>query len=241
VAETDRNSQSGPPPDAEWLVNQIAHTLRNPIFAAMVQAEALVMRAGEDEGIANAAKLVYKQLKRLEVDINEMLLYGRPPKINPRRVRLAQVVEQVAARFQRGEHGQAARVEANLPPGDLELTTDPDAVVIVLDRLLLNAVQHTPEPHQVRIGLEFDDQNTLRFTVSDGGEGIPDNVQEKMYLPFYPQHSGRPGLGLAVAAKFAHALGGSLSIRSAEGVGTTVTVVVPANHPDPVPGTDRTA
>jgi len=212
VADQKNDLQTDSPPDAEWLVNQIAHTMRNPIFAAMVQAESLVMRAGDDDRTANAAGLVHKQLKRLESNINEMLLYGRPPKLNPRRVQLVQVVEQVAFRFRQGEHDEPALVEVDGPGNDLELQIDPDAVTAILERLILNAVQHTPEPH---------------------GEGVSDSVREMMFLPFYPQHSGRPGLGLSVAAKFAQALGGSITIESEEGKGTTAVVTIPVAPSSP--------
>jgi signal transduction histidine kinase len=233
VTDSTNDSKTTSPPDAEWLVNQIAHTLRNPIFAAMVQVESLVMRAGDDDRTANAAGLVHRQLKRLESNINEMLLYGRPPKLSPRRVQLVQVIEQVAFRFRQGEHDEPAQVEVDGPGEELELQIDPDAVTVILERLILNAVQHTPEPHQVQVHLALEGDDTVRLTVRDDGEGVSDSVREMMFLPFYPQHSGRPGLGLSVAAKFAQALGGSITIKSEEGKGTTAVVTIPVTPPSP--------
>ena len=64
--------------DTEWLVNQIAHALRNPVFAAMVQAEALSLRYRDIPEAAKATSILRNQLKRLEESLDDMLLYGRP-------------------------------------------------------------------------------------------------------------------------------------------------------------------
>jgi signal transduction histidine kinase len=224
-------SRSGPAADTEWLVNQIAHTLRNPIFAAMVQAEALVLRAGEEERIANAARMVHKQLKRLEANINEMLLFGRPARVNPRAIDAVVVAERIAELFRKGERGEAAEVEVAASNGEIATEWDPDMVTVVLDRLIANAVQHTEPPHRVELRLEPVDSDSVRISVRDRGEGIPDALRERIFLPFYPQHSGRPGLGLAVAAKFVHTLGGQLDIDSVEGEGTEVRCVLPKRPP----------
>ena len=62
MAATVRSSHAVPAPDPEWLVNQIAHMLRNPIFAATVQAEALLLKAGGDEALARTME---EQLKTI--------------------------------------------------------------------------------------------------------------------------------------------------------------------------------
>jgi signal transduction histidine kinase len=209
------------------LFNQIAHTLRNPIFAAMVQAEALMVRAAKVEGIANSAQLVHRQLKRLEDAINEMLLYGRPPKLSQRQFELVGLVDQVAHRFHHGEMGEPANIEVVRTENHLVVELDPDAVKVILERLLRNAVQHTESPHTIQLEVAAAESGMFQVTIRDHGEGIPEEIQEKMFLPFYPQHSGRPGLGLAVAAKFAQALGGRIEIDSAEGEGTVARCVLP--------------
>ena len=227
VANDRNDSKTAPPPDAEWLVNQIAHTLRNPIFAAMVQAESLLRQAGDNDRLANAAALVHKQLKRLENNIDEMLLYGRQPKIAMHRIQPAQILERLAEKFRRDDSGGPAEVMVRVPPGSHEVQSDPEAISIILERLIRNSVQHTPEPHKVWVDLAVQQGVVMQLTVHDQGEGVSDAVKEKMFLPFYPQHSGRAGLGLSVAAKFAHALGGKISITSQEGKGTKATVLLP--------------
>ncbi len=60
-----------------------------------------------------------------------------------------------------------------------------------------------------------------------GSKSATPEILEKALLPFYPQHSGRPGLGLAIADKFARFFGGRIEIESTPNEGSTVKCVLP--------------
>jgi signal transduction histidine kinase len=213
------------------MVNQIAHALRNPIFAAMVQAEALVLRAGHDESISNSVAMVHRQLKRLEANLDEMLLFGRPTHLNIRQTDLGTLINGIIESFHSGMMGEPAEVTATSTLLSIEIRTDPDAVKTILERLICNAVQHTEAPHAIALGMELPGAETVHLTVKDTGKGISDEILEQIFLPFFPQHSGRPGLGLSVASKYAHALGGYIEVQSAEGEGTLARCVLPLKPP----------
>ncbi len=213
-------------PDTEWLVNQVAHALRNPIFAAMVQADAIAMRAASDPTLTRPAATLAGQLERLERILEEMLLFGRPARLAPRRARAASLAEELAASYAEGVRGEAAEVTLRLADPSLEVEWDPDAVRAVLERLLDNAVQHTEPPHRVELRLAHTD-STVVLEVHDEGHGMPPEILERATVPFFPQHRGRPGLGLAVARKLATAHGGRLEIASTPEVGTTVRITLP--------------
>jgi len=230
VTATVRSSQASSAPDPEWLINQIAHALRNPIFAATVQAEALLLKAGSQEGLARSAAMVLGQLKRLADDIDEMLLLGRPARLSHRTTDLAGVAREVAEGFRSGLKGDVAAVEVHVA-GPAPLRSDPDAIRIILERLVRNAAQHSEAPHAVDLEIAAGGDGGAVLSVRDRGEGIPAELLDKVFLPFFPQHRGRPGLGLAVAAKLAHALGGHVEISSEPGAGTIARLVLPADPP----------
>jgi signal transduction histidine kinase len=234
VTATVRSSHAASAPDTEWLVNQIAHALRNPIFAATVQAEALVLKAGGDEGLTRSAAMVQGQLKRLADDIEEMLLLGRPPRLSPRAADVALVASEVAEGFRRGLKGVAASVEL-CGAASLPRLSDPDAIRIILERLMRNAVEHTEPPHAISLDIADPGDGGAVVSVRDHGDGIAPELLDRVFLPFFPQHRGRPGLGLAVAAKFAHALGGYIEIASEPGAGTTARLVLPPHSPAAAP------
>jgi signal transduction histidine kinase len=72
--------------------------------------------------------------------------------------------------------------------------------------------------------------------VSDNGVGMTAAEQEKIFDLFYSTRKGGTGLGLAIAERIASAHGGRLGVRSTKGVGTTVSVELPATSPEPAPG-----
>ena len=214
-------------PTTEWLVNQIAHALRNPIFAALVQIEALALRAGHAPGSDKAADNVYKQLKRLEQAVNEMLAFGRQSKLARASVDVDHLVRSVAETYRRGDREDPAEVTVTGSCPDLQAPWDEGVVRSALERLMDNAVQQTKAPHRIDIQVDRNENGHVVISIVDDGDGIADDLKEQIFLPFFPQHRGRPGLGLAIANKFITLHGGRLTVESRPEGGTEARVVLP--------------
>jgi signal transduction histidine kinase len=219
-------------PTTEWLVNQIAHALRNPIFAALVQIEALALRGGQEPGIDKAADSVYKQLKRLEHNVNEMLLFGRPAKVQREPLDVTQLVNELVEAYRRGDREEAAEVTVTTSCDSLEARWDVAMVRTVLERLLDNAVQQTAAPHRISVHLSRSPDGQAVLSISDDGEGVAADLADRIFLPFFPQHRGRPGLGLAIAAKFTGLHGGTVSVASRPEGGAEARVLLPLDGPE---------
>lgn len=221
------DTRDDPEADREWLVNQIAHALRNPIFAATVQTEALHFRVNDPQALIKTADALHGQLHRLSQNIDEMLLFGRPVRPSFERIGVAELVASLVNRYSNGDRQAAAEVAADEIDPALAGHWDRNAVIVILERILDNAVQHTDEPHEIRLAAAATPDEMVEFRVTDRGAGIPPEILEKALLPFFPQHSGRPGLGLAIADKFARFFGGRIEIESVPGLGTTVRCILP--------------
>ncbi len=213
--------------DREWLVNQIAHALRNPIFAATVQTEALQLRAHDPEGVSKTVESLHGQLQRLSTSIDEMLLFGRPIQSSPEPIAVAEVLSSLQTRYRNGDRQEPADVSVDPVDPGLTAHWDRNVVAVIFERLLDNAVQHTKAPHEIRIAAAADPDGAVTITISDQGAGIAPEIIENALLPFFPQHSGRPGLGLAIADKFARFLGGRIEIESVHGAGTVARCILP--------------
>jgi len=216
-----------PETDREWLVNQVAHALRNPIFAASVQTETLHLKAGDPEAVRIAADKLHGQLQRLSSNIDEMLLFGRPLRTQLAEVPVAELVSALSERYRLGDRQDPAQVESGEIDPSLSGRWDRSAVTVILERILDNAVQHTEPPHTIRIDARRDGDDSIILSVADTGDGIDPKILERVLLPFFPQHSGRQGLGLAIADKFARVHGGRIEVESSPGHGTTVSCVLP--------------
>jgi signal transduction histidine kinase/CheY-like chemotaxis protein len=99
-----------------------------------------------------------------------------------------------------------------------------DELMVMLTRLVENAVEFAPEQSVVTVGLRIDD-HTYRVTISDRGPGIPEMIRKKVFLPFFSTKPDRDsGMGLAIVHSIATRHGATVSFESVPQEGTTFTV-----------------
>ncbi|MDO9557857.1 MAG: ATP-binding protein [Coriobacteriia bacterium] len=133
-----------------------------------------------------------------------------------------------------GAEEKGLELEVVCPCKDEQLCTDMRAVEQVLINLLGNAVKFTDEG-TVRIDVSMTDEGRAVFRVSDTGVGIPAEDRERIFEPFERTRlsgSQGTGLGLAISSRLAAELGGSLSVESQLGVGSTFTLDIPTRIDD---------
>ena len=65
------------------------------------------------------------------------------------------------------------------------------------------------------------------ISISDNGPGIPEAIQEKIFQPFFSTKEEGTGLGLSIASRIVEKHGGTLTLKSEEGEGTTFTITLP--------------
>lgn len=127
---------------------------------------------------------------------------------------------------------QAKGLEYELqePPASLWLLTDRVKLGRVMGNLLGNAIKFT-DSGAVRVSAGRTDDGGVRIQVSDTGIGIAPDYQGKVFDEFFqlfdPQRSKGSGLGLAISKRLVEALGGTLTLESAVGNGTTFTLTLP--------------
>ena len=124
---------------------------------------------------------------------------------------------------------QSLEVTVSVDPPDLTLSGDPDLLNQLLVNLALNAVQAIEEDSGTDQGrIEFrafvDRRSRPVIQVEDNGPGIPDDVQEKIFVPFFTTKEEGSGIGLSLSRQIMRLHGGSLSVRSTEGDGAVFTL-----------------
>jgi signal transduction histidine kinase len=104
----------------------------------------------------------------------------------------------------------------------------PRAMFQVVANLAKNAVDAMPAGGSLRVSANVRDGNVI-LTITDTGDGIPAEIRERIFEPFFTtKEVGRgTGLGLSICQRIVERLGGSLSIDSQHGVGTSVAVELP--------------
>ena len=138
--------------------------------------------------------------------------------------------ECVDVRLRRGGSGNSGRMECRRAlQTDLHAEGVQNLLELVVINLMLNAFQAMPEGGRLSIGVRGDGLEVV-IEIGDTGPGIPEAHVSKIFDPFFTTRndSRRSGLGLSVSHSIVRQHGGSLTLRSVLGMGTTFTVRLPS-------------
>jgi two-component system phosphate regulon sensor histidine kinase PhoR len=221
---------------AEFVANA-SHELRTPLASLRAAAETLNdVDPADREDLAGVAQVIDRQIRRLEDLTHDLLILHSVE--NAKRAASAEAISSASlAEWLRAEYAEQACKKGLA----LELTAPKDAfasdrllVELVLQNLMDNAVKFTPAGGRVVCSIQRQGQ-AMRIAVSDTGPGIRREDQPRVFERFFQADASRQradgssstGLGLAIVKHACERLGGSVSLESELGKGTTVTVVVP--------------
>jgi signal transduction histidine kinase len=225
VSERERRERA----EREFVANA-AHELRTPLTTITGAVEAL--RSGADDVESERERFlahIEREADRLTRLVRALLVLARaqtgeePIRLQP--VELAPLLEDV-----RGEMTprEGVQVEISCPPA-LSALADPELIGQALTNVAANAARHTTEG---RIHFSATSANgSVAIEVSDTGAGIPAGDRERLFDRFYrgqSQESDGFGLGLAIVREAVGAIGGTVSVESSPGEGTTVRIELPA-------------
>ncbi len=204
----------------------IAHEIRNPL-ASMSGSIQMLARSAQEPMQARLMRIVLREIDRLNALITDFLQFARPNPPQFDRVELATFFDELADMF--------ANQPADRPPVELiiehdeplTVTADAGQLKQVFWNLINNGAQAMAEGGRLEIRCRRMDAARAVVTVTDHGAGIPDEVQPRIFDPFFSTKDHGTGLGLAQAHRIIDEHGGFLSVRSTVDVGSTFTVVLP--------------
>jgi signal transduction histidine kinase len=190
----------------------VAHEIKNPLSA--IKSIAQVMR--EDEGLRSEYErdlgLIVGETDRLSQSVTQLLNFARKesPAAQPQTVEelLRSVVDlfQANAREQGITLGCEVNVKAELTGKSIAALRD------ALSNLLLNALQATPHGGRVRLTAASSNED-LMISVQDTGTGVPPDLRERIWEPFFTTRQRGTGLGLAIVRKRLQEVGGSATLE----------------------------
>jgi len=117
---------------------------------------------------------------------------------------------------------------ATAEPADLLLTIDEKMFTQVLINLVKNAIEALKgRPNKsIRITIKETDNGRVLIQVEDNGIGIPEEVLERIFIPFFTTRENGSGIGLSLSRQIMSLHGGTINIRSKEGEGTRVELLL---------------
>lgn len=215
------------------LAAAIAHEIRNPLNYINLTLDHLRSSlAPEDPAKRETFLRLADQLKaevlRINRHITDFLKYSRPSTLDFQPVDLRAEAEDALRliQVQAAEHGVSTRVEAesSLPA----IVADRDTLRSAFTNLVINGLQAI-DGHggNIVIKLSHEDSGRVRVEVTDTGKGIAPEDISKVFEPYYSTKDTGTGLGLAIVRKAVEDHGGTVSVHSKQGSGTTFTIILP--------------
>ena len=219
------------------FVAAVSHEFRTPLTSLRQFTELLASGRVSDEGRRNRYyEILVRETARLHRLVDNLLDFGRLEagalQYRKQPIDAVAVARSVVNEFQQEVREQGYFVDSKLPDRPAMVEADPEALGRVLWNLLDNAVKYSPDCKTVWVDLESENGH-LVIKARDRGIGIPASDQERIFERFARGGSSSltsvkgTGLGLAMVQKIVRDHGGNIQVKSAEGAGSTFTVVLP--------------
>ena len=210
----------------------IAHELNNPINNIALTAESLIEEYGEDidENCSEMLLDIQSQAERAADIVKNLLDFSRTENptftlLTPNLI-VSSTVNLIKNQFKIVGLQLVTSVVDNLP----EIRGNLRNLQQVFTNLLLNAVQATPPGGKIGmyVGLA-ESPGFIKFSIEDSGAGIPKEIQEKIFEPFFSTKEVGKGTGLGLAVSFAIVKrhGGRIEVLSEPGQGSKISVLLP--------------
>ncbi len=213
------------------LAAGVAHEINNPL-ASMDGALQLMERNPDAPPRPSTVRALRDQVRRIQDTVRELTAFAHPDKGARDDVPLNNIVSGSLKMLQFDHRIRDCRVETDLPDSAGLVRVAPRALQQVLMNLVLNALDAIAGAHDPTITLRTRREGAwCSIDVADNGTGIPDDKLDQIFEPFFttkPVGSGT-GLGLSISQSLIHEQGGSISVASRPGAGTTFTVRIPAS------------
>lgn len=211
---------------------QVAHEVKNPLSGMLLYALHLKSTATNfSESEAYLVDKIVSTINHLNSRVEQILGFARPVNLAMSEVDWNQIVTDVLEllRPQLTEN----KVEVRLSPAQQGAhgMFDEASMRGALMNIMLNAIEAMPRGGVLSIKVEQTDE-TLRLEIADTGPGINEEQAKKIFEPFYTTKAQGLGLGMPYARKIIEQHGGTISLTSQLGEGTTISIVIPHKEVD---------
>ena len=232
----------------------LAHEIRNPIASIGVHASFLKTHLSGDEKLLSSVAMMSREVEKVEYIIRECLNFVRPAELGIQPIGVNTLVDGVVARMV-NLHPEMKFSVLKSSNGGLSVDVDAALLEQALTNILANAVDACQGKGTVTVSLKTSrhftesvrlnrhvamhlpgqsgkEEQFLRIHIRDDGPGIPPEIQDRIFAPFFTTKKNGTGIGLSMAQKIVHAHGGVLDMDSEIGKGTEFIIKIPMRHAD---------
>ena len=206
------------------MAKQVAHEIKNPLTPLKLGLQLLDKSWKDkdpkfDQKFERFSKSFVEQIESLSNIASEFSAFAKMPDTRLERLNLFEVLTQAVTIFKQMDN---VRIDYQAPEEPFFINADRDQLLRCFNNLLKNAIEAAPADRMSLIAINnvITHKNIL-LTIKDNGNGIPENLREKIFEPNFTTKSSGTGLGLAFVKNSIENAGGKVWFETAEGQGTT--------------------
>jgi two-component system, NtrC family, sensor histidine kinase HydH len=212
----------------------LAHEIRNPLGVIKGSAEMLTQKVQATNPLASElAGYISAEVNRLNSLVARFLDFARPSHLDLRPERVAAIVDRALDSVQAQLPDSKIAVQKDYDPGVGEVLVDAQLCEQIFVNLILNAYQAMDGAGgrlRIRIAPETSAGHAgVGVTIADTGPGVPAELREQIFNPFFTSKKDGVGLGLAIVAKIVDDHRGWIRLESGAGHGATFRVFLPGS------------
>lgn len=215
------------------MAQQVAHEIKNPLTPMKLNIQYLQQAINSNHpDIINLTKRVsssiIEQIDNLNYIASEFSNFAKMPENKTERIDLKSMLERIVLLFAGNKN---LTITHSFPTDPVIVFADKSQMLRIFTNIVQNAVESIPTEEKAGLVdvqlLLHEEQNSVTIKVKDNGTGIPEEVKDKIFDPYFTTKSSGTGLGLAMTKKIIELWGGAIKFESVENEGTTFLLTVP--------------
>ena len=206
----------------------IAHEIRNPLAAIAGSVQVLKKSTALNPQEQRLMSIILKESDRLNKSIADFLRFVKPQEKRAAQFDIAASLAETLDLLRNSpELGAEHKIEHDIAPPTFTIVGDADQIRQVFWNIARNAFQAMPGGGTLHVTTEVTGDR-YRIIFRDSGRGMNDADQRRLFQPFRTNFPTGTGLGMAISYRIVQEHGGQIDVTSREGVGTSITVSLPA-------------
>ena len=216
------------------MAASLAHQIRTPLSSALLYVSNLKRQVLSDEDRFALTDKMTSRLRHLEQLIEDMLMYSKEGKVGEEYFTSQNLLDELYLGLEPQLEDSATRFVSHNLEHDLIIHGNRQMLVSALSNLAMNAMQAMKESDKeeaAKIEVSIAKQeNDVCISIKDNGPGIPTELQQQIFDPFYTTRTQGTGLGLAVVQAVAKAHGGLVQLKSKPARGSEFILSMPLEN-----------
>ncbi len=216
--------------ESAWreMAKQIAHEIKNPLTPMKLSIQSLQYSfrpedPGAEQKIKEFTEMMLEQIEAMDRIANTFSDFTKISELKISEENIVDLVKNTAMLF-------PDYVEVKFDREEIRMKIDKTKIKQALINIIKNAVQALSETPHPQIIIDVKEQNRhVKISIEDNGPGIPEELLDKIFDPYFTTKSGGTGLGLAIVKRIIESHGGKIEVKVTSGKGTKFIIILPKN------------